>query len=219
MPSDIKWIKITTDMFDDEKIKLIEAMPDADTLLVIWVKLLCQAGKTNAGGYIFLSENIPFNEEDLATIFNRPVNTIRLALSVLTKLQMIVVNDDGIYLPKWEKHQNIEGMERIRQLGAERQHRFRQKHQRLALPEAVTLRDVTVTQQNKIKNKIYNRLDKDIDDEKIIKFINYSLSLGYTLENIPDKDAVIYSLEKKNPIRANKERLEKLLAAYKELEE
>ena len=45
--ADIKWIKITTDMFDDEKIKVIEAMPDRDAILIIWIKLLTLAGKVN----------------------------------------------------------------------------------------------------------------------------------------------------------------------------
>lgn len=30
--SEIKWIKITTNMFEDEKIKLIDAMPERDTI-------------------------------------------------------------------------------------------------------------------------------------------------------------------------------------------
>lgn len=38
MPSEIKWIKIVTDIFDDEKILLIESMPDADSIIVMWRK-------------------------------------------------------------------------------------------------------------------------------------------------------------------------------------
>ena len=40
MASDVKWIKITTDIFDDEKILLIESLPEADSIIVIWFKLL-----------------------------------------------------------------------------------------------------------------------------------------------------------------------------------
>ncbi len=54
---DLEFIKLKTYMFDDEKIRIIESMPDADSLLIIWVKLLCQAGKTYAGGYICLNES------------------------------------------------------------------------------------------------------------------------------------------------------------------
>lgn len=45
--SEIKWIKITTDVFDDEKICLIDALPDHDAILVIWFKILVLAGKLN----------------------------------------------------------------------------------------------------------------------------------------------------------------------------
>jgi phage replisome organizer, putative, N-terminal region len=78
--AEVKWIKITTNMFDDEKIKLIDAMPERDTIHYIWIRLLVQAGKTNANGYIFLNENVPYTEEMLSTIFNRPLNSVRLAL-------------------------------------------------------------------------------------------------------------------------------------------
>ena len=58
--SDIKWIKLATCMPDDEKIKLIDAMPERDTIHYIWIRLLIQAGKTNADGEIFLSEDMPW---------------------------------------------------------------------------------------------------------------------------------------------------------------
>ena len=42
--ADVKWIKITTDIFDDEKILLIESLPDAYAIITCWFKLLCLAG-------------------------------------------------------------------------------------------------------------------------------------------------------------------------------
>ena len=48
--ADVKWIKIATDIFDDEKILLIESLPEADSIIVIWFKLLCLAGKQNNSG-------------------------------------------------------------------------------------------------------------------------------------------------------------------------
>ena len=38
--SEVQWIKITTDIFDDEKIQLIESMPEGDTLIVIFLTML-----------------------------------------------------------------------------------------------------------------------------------------------------------------------------------
>src|SRR5699024_7784330 len=114
--SQVKWIKLTTDMFDDEKIKLIENMPESDTILIIWIKLLAQTGKTNASGYIYLNEKIPYTDEMLTTIFNRPLSTVRLALQILKQMNMIYIDEDNhIQIVNWEKHQNIEGLERIRE--------------------------------------------------------------------------------------------------------
>lgn len=35
--SNVKWIKITVNIFDDEKILLIESLPDADSIIVTTV--------------------------------------------------------------------------------------------------------------------------------------------------------------------------------------
>lgn len=135
MSSSVKWIKLSTQMFEDEKIRLIESMPEADTILIIWVKLLAQAGKTNASGYIYLAENIPFTDEMLATIFNRSLPTVRLALRTLEQFGMIEITEDHmICISNWEKHQNIEGLERIREQNRIRKRRQREL-QKLSSPE------------------------------------------------------------------------------------
>ncbi|MDZ5712270.1 phage replisome organizer N-terminal domain-containing protein [Jeotgalibacillus haloalkalitolerans] len=119
--SEVKWIKLSTQMFEDEKIRLIESMPEADTILIIWVKLLAQAGKTNASGYIYLSENIPYTDEMLSTIFNRPLNTVRLALQTFKNFGMIEIEQDNfVRVANWEKHQNTSSLEKIRKDTRER---------------------------------------------------------------------------------------------------
>lgn len=156
---DIRWIKLTTDIFDDEKIRLIEALPESDTILVVWVKLLCQAGKVNADGYIFLSRDIPFSEENLATLFGRPLNTIRLALSTFQRLQMITIDEKGvIFLPNWSKHQNLEALEHIREQARLRQQKHRAQISVTTSHALVTKpsRDVTQEKENKKENKNTN---------------------------------------------------------------
>lgn len=142
---DVRWIKLKTSMFDDEKIKLIESMPDKDSILIIWIKLLVQAGKCNATGYIYLNETLPYTDEMLSTIFNRPLNTIRLALNIFQKFGMIELNEDGaIYINNWEKHQNIEGLEKIREQTRLRVAKHReQKKIGYDVTEKVTLRNAT----------------------------------------------------------------------------
>jgi predicted phage replisome organizer len=160
---DIKWIKITTEMFDDEKIRIIEAMPEADTLIVLWIRLVCMAGKVNAGGYIFLAPNLPYNDEQLAAVFNRPLNTVRLALDTFQHLQMIELSENGnIFLPNFSKHQNIQGMERARELAAarNREYRKRQKEERLVLPEGS---DVTMTSRDAVDKIRKEEIRKELE--------------------------------------------------------
>lgn len=123
--ADVKWIKITTDIFSDEKILLIEQMPDADTILVIWFKMLCMAGRDNNNGIFLMNNRIPYTEEMFATLFRRPLNTVRLAISTFEAFGMIDIDDDVISLANWEKHQNIEGMNKIREQTRQRMADYR----------------------------------------------------------------------------------------------
>ncbi|PFY25151.1 phage replisome organizer N-terminal domain-containing protein [Bacillus toyonensis] len=154
----VKWIKLSTTMFEDEKIRLIESMPEADTLLIIWIKLLAQAGKTNASGYIFLNENIPYTEDMLATLFNRPLNTVRMALSVFKKFGMIDIDDNHyINVVNWGNHQNLDRLEKIKEDTRKRvaAHRERKKQQKLTC---------NVTSNDGVTD-IDKDLDKDLDKE------------------------------------------------------
>jgi predicted phage replisome organizer len=157
--NEIKWIKITTDIFDDEKIKLIDSMPERDTILVIWLKLLTLAGKSNKSGYLLFSDNIPYDEEMLSTLFNRPINSIRLAIGTFKKFGMITVEhfqEDSekeiFYISNWEKHQNVEGMEKLKIQWKEASKRYRENKK---LEHHKTSYDGTydIIEQNKNKNK------------------------------------------------------------------
>lgn len=124
----VPWIKITTNIFDDEKIKIIDSMPDHDAILVIWIKLLTLAGKCNKSGCLEIADSMPYTDEMLAAVFNRPLQTIRMSLSVFESLGMIE-RHTAIVLVNWEKHQNEAGLAIIREREAERKRiqRARQK--------------------------------------------------------------------------------------------
>lgn len=160
--SEIKWIKITTDIFDDEKICLIDALPDHDAILVIWFKILALAGKHNRNGLLMMSDKVHYTDEMLATIFRRPLNTVRMALGIFEQFGMVEIIDGIIALPNWEKHQNIDGMEKIKTQTRNRVARYREKQKNLALGNVtcnVTVTESNATEEEKEKNK--NRLDKD----------------------------------------------------------
>lgn len=108
--AEVKWIKIVTDVFDDEKILMIETMPEADTIIVIWFKLLCLAGKQNNSG-VFQMGQMPYTDEMFSTIFRRPLNTVRLALKTFEQFGMIEIVHDTVTIPNWGKHQNTDQIE------------------------------------------------------------------------------------------------------------
>ena len=165
----VKWIRLTISMFDDEKIKLIQSMPEGDALLVIWVRLLVLAGKVNDGGFIYLSEGIPYTDEMLSTIFQKPLNTTRLALSIFAQFGMIEMTARGIFLPSWQETQNVEGLEKIQEQTRKRVAAHREKGRTSSMSHApyVTL---PVTQCNVTCNATVTQcnatdIDLDIDLE------------------------------------------------------
>lgn len=151
--TEVKWIKITTNIFDDDKIKLIEALPEKDSIIVIWFKLLVVAGKTNDNGAIYIIKDMPTTDEMLATIFNRPLNTVRMALETFENFGMIEITKH-INITNWEKHQNIEGLEKIREQNRLRKQKERE---RKLLSSRDSSREVTQQNKNKIENKIENK--------------------------------------------------------------
>lgn len=179
--AEIQWIKLKVGMFDDSKIKYIEALPERDTIITIWVKLLTLAGKYNEHGYIMLSENLPYNEEMLANEFNRPLNSVRLALQTFEKLGMIEQTQGVIKISNWEKHQNVEGMEKIRLQTRERVRKHREQKRLETSNDYVTLRNAT--EKNREEE---NREDKEeekkeqIPYKKIIEHLNNKTGKKYS---------------------------------------
>ena len=112
MLADVKWIKITTDIFDDEKILMIESMPSADSIIVIWLKLSTFAGKQNNDGVFLMSNRIAYTDEMLASIFRRDVNLVRMALKTFEQFGMIEIVERVITIPNWNKHQTLDAYEK-----------------------------------------------------------------------------------------------------------
>ena len=113
--ADVKWIKVSTGMFEsNRKIKQIEMMPEGDTILVIWLKLLLLAGNINDRGAIYITPEIPYTDEMLANELRRPTTTVRMALSVFESFGMIEIIDNVYYLSAWEKYQNTDKLEEMR---------------------------------------------------------------------------------------------------------
>lgn len=182
----VEWIKLTVDMFDNKKIKHIRKLPEGNNIVLIWVMLLTMAGRCNSNGFIFLTENIPYTNKMLADELGFDENVIQIALNALERFDMISRNGDLLSIPGWEEHQNIEGLEKIREQTRTRVAEYRKRQrQRLAkseqdvdcIEEPVTLSNVTVTEQNKKRERDKERdierdREGDVEEEKEEKNIS-----------------------------------------------
>ena len=124
---EVQWIKLYIDMFDKRKIKKLRRLPAGNELLLIWVMLLATAGKCNAGGMIYITENVPFTEEDLADELGFEVSTIKLALKAFEELDMIATSEGFISVVGWEEYQNSDKLAEIRAKDRERKRLKREK--------------------------------------------------------------------------------------------
>lgn len=172
--ADVQWIKLQVDIFDNDKIKIIRKMPEGYAMVVVWIELMCLAGKANSDGMLVMSDEIPYTEEMLAAMFDMDQRLISLALKTFQHLRMIEVIDDIILLKNWSKYQSNDKLATIRDQGRVRQQRFRDNRRdsnadrnalrnansvTKALPEPLQKR--YPSQENKSKNE-----SKNVDPEE-----------------------------------------------------
>jgi len=147
MANEVKWIKIVVDIFSDDKIMMVESLPDSDTIIVIWFKLLCLAGKSNNGGIFLFHGKIAYTEEMLCAIFRRPLNTIRFALKTFEEYGMIEILDGVITIPNWDKHQNESALSEMREYNRVAKQNEREKRKLLVKGEEKDVNDMSMTSQ------------------------------------------------------------------------
>lgn len=168
MASDVKWIKICSDIFDDEKIMLIENLPSADSIIVIWFKLLCLAGKNNNSGVFILNDKIAYTDEMLATVFRRDINTVRLALKTFENYGMIEIVSGVYTIPNWGKYQNLDKIEQKSQYMRNYMQEYRKKQKdKIECKTNSKLYGKANSKTNVSSAEVYNKeLDKKELDNK-----------------------------------------------------
>lgn len=177
--AEVKWIKITTDIFDDEKILLIESLPEADSIIVIWFKLLCLAGKQNNSGVFMMANSMPYTDTMLATIFRRKESTIKLALKTFEQFGMIEIIDGVITIPNWNKHQSLDSYEKKKERDRLYQQERRQKQKLLAQKSSdsktiqssdIAISDIDIEEDKEEEKEIY---------KYIVEYLNEKAGTNY----------------------------------------
>ena len=198
--AEVKWVKLTTDMFDNRKIKHLRRLPEGNNIVLIWVMLLTMAGRCNSGGMIFLTENIPYTPKMLADELDFEENTVLLALDALEKLDMIVTENGVFTIAGWEEYQNTDRLAEIREYNRLAKQKERAKKKLLA-----EVNDKSMTSQccQDIEE------EKEEDKEKEYHSFNHSIASeeeAFIQKRIEEagfegRDADIYREELKDKLR------------------
>ena len=181
--ADVKWIKLTVDFFDDEKVLLISNMPDGYIIILVWVKLLCLAGKQNNSGVFTLSNGVPYTEKMLATIFRLDEATVSLALKAFEDFGMIRIVNGAITITNWGKHQNLDKIEAYNEYQRNYMREYRSKQKAIATGEVQSKAKSKPNSKTKIREaekELKIEQDKDIElDKKIDTDSKNSLPLDH----------------------------------------
>jgi predicted phage replisome organizer len=180
----INWIKLDINILDDAKIKIIRSHPDGNSVVILWIGLLCLAMKSTRPGVIEISDGLPYTIDDLSNLFNLEKKTTELGIALLVKYRMIEIFEGGcIEIINFSKHQNIEQIKRNNELTRVRMIKYRTKQ------KDVTRNGVTITTTD---------LDKDIDkdkrlvektDKRVTFYSSSFISFWKTYPNKVGKDA------------------------------
>jgi len=167
--SEIKWIKLTVNVFDDEKFDAIKTLPDSNNIQLAWVKLLCLAGKCNENGFLMLTREIPYTDEMLAQRFDMDIGVVQRAMKIFQQLNMIEVVDNIYMVSNWLKYQNGDRLEELQQKHRESQKKYREKQRQLALEEKSDITgditsDVTPSISISLSNSLSNNESIDNTD-------------------------------------------------------
>ena len=189
--ADVKWIKITTDIFDDEKILLIESLPDSYAIITVWFKLLCLAGKQNNSG-VFLMGRIPYTDKMLATIFRMKETTVTLALQTFEQFGMVEIVDGVITIPNWNKHQTLDAYEKKKQRDRLYQAERRANQRALVEKSSDTSSDKSADSSSDV---VVSEEDKDKEEDKdiyisIVEYLNEKAGTKYKPSTAKTKTAI-----------------------------
>ena len=186
--AEVKWVKLTTDMFDNRKIRHLRRLPEGNNIVLIWVMLLTMAGRCNSGGMIFLTENIPYTPKMLADELDFEENTVALALKALEQLDMIVTDNGVFAIAGWEEYQNTDRLAEIREYNRLAKQKERAKKKLLA-----DVNDKSMTSQRcqdteeeieeeKEKEEEFHSFNRSIAPEEVrLKYMGGTLGQGVVL--------------------------------------
>ena len=159
--ADLQWLKLSTNFFDNNKIKLLESENDGDTLIRIWIQLLTIAMKCNYQGKLSITEDKPMTIIEISKIMGKSKKKIEKTLNIFQELQMIVIEDEFYKIKNWSKYQSVDRLEEIRLQNCKRQQKYREKKRSEIGKNNVTVTKDNIEEEIKKRNKIEQEGDEN----------------------------------------------------------
>lgn len=209
--AEVKWVKLTTDMFDNRKIRYLRTLPEGNNIVLIWVMLLTMAGRCNSGGMIFLTENVPYTPKMLADELDFEENTVLLALEALERLDMILTDNGVFAIAGWEEYQNTDRLAEIREYNRLAKQRERAKKKLLDRIKSCDYEVIADVNDKSMTSQRCQDIEEDIEEDKEKEYHSFNHSLAreeniYIDEKIKEagfegRDAEVYREEIKGNLR------------------
>ena len=86
------WLKLHEHFFDRAVIKYLRKLPDGDTIVLIYLELLCIS--LSSEGFVYTDGLYQSIEEDIALMLGEELMTVKLALSALESAKLITRGGD-----------------------------------------------------------------------------------------------------------------------------
>ena len=142
------WLKLNRGFFKRHDIRIVEEMPNGKEYILFYLKLLCES--VGHEGSLRFNDEIPYNEDMLATITNTNVDIVRSAVNVFTELKMMEILSDGTIFMR--EISNMIGSAANND-NANRQRRFREKQKEESVTPPLLECYASVTKNNESKSK------------------------------------------------------------------
>ena len=145
----VGWIKLSTDIFSNRKIKILLKEREGDTYLRIWIQILTIAGECNRDGGLYISDNTPFKIKDFTNIIGKSSKTFTKILQKFIDLGMLIYKNDTYFVKNWSKYQSADKLRKLNNTGKVIQEEKLEKR-------AITQDKEKIREENIKKEKIDN---------------------------------------------------------------
>lgn len=120
-----KWLKFAVDFCDDEKIKIIRGHEGGDSFVWLWLWLLTTAMKKETDT-LYIVAGRPYDAAVIAQQADVKIDTVTRGIELFRHLHMIEwLDDGGLVLINFQRHQSLGKMQEKRELAKIRQQKHR----------------------------------------------------------------------------------------------